>query len=79
MRPNGLQIGKKRVPLGVIGIIYESRLNVTADAAAVYINASTRFTDGYEFGFGAEVRISTQKLQARASASLDVFRQYKEK
>lgn len=35
LRPNGLQIGKKRVPLGVIGIIYESRPNVTADAFAL--------------------------------------------
>ena len=38
-RPNGLLIGKKRVPLGVIGIIYESRPNVTADAAALCIKA----------------------------------------
>ena len=39
-RPNGLQIGQKRVPLGVIGIIYEARPNVTSDAAALCIKAS---------------------------------------
>ena len=48
-----------------------------ADAAAIYVNASTRFTDGGEFGFGAEIGISTQKLHARGPMGLQELTSYK--
>ncbi len=49
---------------------YSQQFTKQIDAAVVYVNASTRFTDGFEFGFGAEIGISTQKLHARGPMGL---------
>lgn len=53
------------------------RFQQEVDAAAVYVNASTRFTDGGEFGLGAEIGISTQKLHARGPMGLEEMTSYK--
>ena len=63
-------------------IITENRENARKfskeiDSACVYVNASTRFTDGFEFGFGAEIGISTQKLHARGPMGLPELTTYK--
>jgi glutamate-5-semialdehyde dehydrogenase len=53
------------------------KFQADVDAAAVYVNASTRFTDGFVFGFGAEIGISTQKLHARGPMGLAQIVTYK--
>lgn len=63
-------------------IITENKANAEKftreiDSACVYVNASTRFTDGFEFGFGAEIGISTQKLHARGPMGLRELTTYK--
>lgn len=53
------------------------KFQAMVDAAAVYVNASTRFTDGFEFGFGAEIGIATQKLHARGPLALPELTTFK--
>ena len=54
-------------------LLNAQRFTEAIDAAAVYVNASTRFTDGGEFGMGAEIGISTQKLHARGPMGLEAL------
>ncbi len=55
----------------------QNRFVLEIDSAAVYVNASTRFTDGSEFGLGAEMGVSTDKLHARGPMGLNELTTYK--
>ena len=65
--------GRKALPSAARPVHERDRV----DSAAVYVNASTRFTDGGEFGLGAEIGISTDKLHVRGPMALDELTSYK--
>ena len=58
-------------------LVHSDQFQAQIDSAAVYVNASTRFTDGFVFGLGAEIGISTQKLHARGPMGLEALTSYK--
>ena len=79
-RPNGLQVGRMRIPLGVIGIIYEARPNVTADAAALCLKSgnaviltrrqrSASFQSGDRRGAAPSLRRDARAAGRRASCA----------
>ena len=75
----GRVLAKRTIPFDLVPLIVEASrredllFQAMIDASCVYVNASTRFTDGGEFGFGAELGISTQKLHARGPMGIKVL------
>ncbi len=67
---NGHGTGHSDAIVTSLGAVRRAEFTDSVDSAAVYVNASTRFTDGYEFGMGAEIGNSTQKLHARGPIGL---------